>query len=99
MDESEFKKRNEGRADDNLFEQLGWQSFVGISPDAIFVTDAEGTIRGVNTRGAELFGYKEAELIGRPIEVLVPLGSRLRHPSHRENFNTRPRTRQMGVMP
>jgi diguanylate cyclase (GGDEF)-like protein/PAS domain S-box-containing protein len=93
VEHSEFKKRTE----DNVFAQFGWQSFVDISPDAIFVTDAGGTIRGVNARGGELFGYREAELIGRPIEVLVPRRSQLRHPSHRENFNACPQTRQMGA--
>ena len=43
-----------------------------ISPDAIFVTDATGVIRGANPRAAELFGYTQVELLGQPIENLVP---------------------------
>jgi PAS domain S-box-containing protein len=73
---------------DNLFE---------VSPNAIFVTDAKGVIRSANPRATELFGYPHAELIGRPIEDLVPLRFRARHPSHRENYNAHPRTRQMGA--
>jgi PAS domain S-box-containing protein len=73
---------------ENLFE---------VSPDAIFVTDAEGVIRGANPRAAELFGHTQAELLGQPIENLVPARFRGRHPSHRENYNAHPRARQMGA--
>jgi PAS domain S-box-containing protein len=73
---------------ENLFE---------VSPDAIFVTDAQGVIRGANPRAAELFGHTQTELIGQPIENLVPARFRGRHPSHRENYNAHPRARQMGA--
>ena len=73
---------------ENLFE---------VSPDAIFVTDPQGVIRGANPRAAELFGYTQAELIGQPIENLVPARFRHRHPSHRENYSAHPRARQMGA--
>ena len=73
---------------ENLFE---------VSPDAIFVTDSDGVIRAANPRAVELFGHTETELIGQPIEFLVPLRFRARHPSHRENFEAHPRARQMGA--
>ena len=73
---------------ENLFE---------VSPDAIFVTDTQGVIRGANPRAAELFGHTQADLIGQPIENLVPARFRGRHPSHRENYNAHPRARQMGA--
>jgi PAS domain S-box-containing protein len=68
-----------------------------VSPDAIFVTDAQGVIRGSNPRASELFGHTQQELIGQPIENLVPARFRARHPSHRENYHAHPRTRQMGA--
>ena len=73
---------------DNLFE---------VSPDAIFVTDAQGVIRAANARAVELFGHTQAELTGQPIENLVPERFRRHHPSHRENYNAHPRARQMGA--
>src|SRR5579863_3349388 len=73
---------------DNLFE---------VSPDAIFVTDTDGIIRGANPRAAELFGHTQTELYGRPIESLVPERFRRNHPAHRENYNAHPRARQMGA--
>ncbi|MGA9060088.1 MAG: sigma 54-interacting transcriptional regulator [Terracidiphilus sp.] len=67
------------------------------SPDAILVTDAEGTMRGANPRAEGLFGYSSQELIGQPVEMLVPARFRGGHPRHRENYSAHPRTRQMGA--
>jgi PAS domain S-box-containing protein len=73
------------------------ENLFDVSPDAIFVTDADGVIRGANPRAAELFGYTEAELFGQSIENLVPERFRRHHPAHRENYNAHPRARQMGA--
>jgi PAS domain S-box-containing protein len=73
------------------------ENLFDVSPDAIFVTDAEGVIRGANPRAAELFGHTQAELFGQPIENLIPARFRSHHPSHRENYNAHPRARQMGA--
>jgi PAS domain S-box-containing protein len=77
--------------------QSALENLFDVSPDAIFVTDTHGVIRGANPRAAELFGHTQAELIGQPIENLVPERFRARHPSHRENYNAHPRARQMGA--
>jgi formate hydrogenlyase transcriptional activator len=68
-----------------------------LSPDAILVTDAAGMVRAANPRTAEMFGYPAAELIGLPIDALVPERYRGRHPAHREAYCAQPRTRQMGA--
>lgn len=73
------------------------ENHFAISPDAIFVADAKGVIREANPRAVAMFGYERAELLGMPIEKLIPERFRERHPSHRENFNAHPRTRQMGA--
>jgi PAS domain S-box-containing protein len=73
---------------DNLFD---------LSPDAIFVTDSSGVIRGANPRAAELFGHSQVELFGQSVENLLPHRFRAQHPHHRENFNAHPRARQMGA--
>jgi len=73
---------------ENLFE---------VSPDAIFVTDSRGVIRAANPRAVELFGHTEDELIGQPIEFLIPSRYHSTHPAHRENFEAHPRARQMGA--
>jgi len=79
------------------FAQSALENLFVVSPNAIFVTDARGVIRSANPRATELFGHSHDELIGQSIEMLVPQRFRGRHPSHRENYNAHPRTRQMGA--
>jgi PAS domain S-box-containing protein len=79
------------------FARLITENHFEISPDGIFVADLTGIIREANPRASELFGYEREELIGLPIEALVPERFRARHPAHRENFNAHPRMRQMGA--
>ena len=67
------------------------------SPDAILVSDGNDVMRAVNPRAEELFGYASEELIGQPVEMLVPARFRGVHPRHRENYSAHPRTRQMGA--
>jgi len=67
------------------------------SPDAIVVSDGNGVMRAANPRAEELFGYASEELIGQPVEMLVPARFRGGHPRHRENYSAHPRTRQMGA--
>jgi len=67
------------------------------SPDAILITDGAGVMRAANPRVEELFGYSSQELIGQPVEMLVPERFRHIHPSHREDYSAAPRTRQMGA--
>ena len=67
------------------------------SPDAILVTDGDGVMRAANPRAEELFGYSSKELIGQPVEMLIPARFRTEHPRHRENYSAHPRARQMGA--
>ncbi|MDR3735777.1 MAG: sigma 54-interacting transcriptional regulator [Acidobacteriaceae bacterium] len=75
-----------------MFEKL-----FNLSPDAIFVTDAQGRIRGNNLQAEEMFGYGPQELLGQPIEILVPERFRSGHPVKRDNYNAHPRLRAMGA--
>jgi len=77
--------------------RVGLENLFQFSPDAIFVTDADGVIRDANSRATELFGYAPGEFVGMSVEALVPERFRGRHPSHRENYNAHPRARQMGA--
>ena len=66
------------------------------APDAIVISDAAGRIVFVNRQVDTLFGYGE-ELLGRPIEQLLPQRLHARHRDHREQFAEAPRTRPMGA--
>jgi two-component system sensor kinase FixL len=66
-------------------------------PDAMVIADATGTIVFVNAIGERLFGWPREELIGRPIEVLLPSRFRAAHQVHRGGYQAAPRTRPMGL--
>lgn len=66
------------------------------APDAIAIVDGEGRIVLVNAQTEALFGYSRAELIGCPVELLVPGRFRAAHIGHRTAYASAPRTRPMG---
>ena len=63
----------------------------------ILAADARGTILLANPRVIEMFGYSENELLGHPIEMLLPPATRGVHQRHREAFAAAPHARPMGV--
>lgn len=65
------------------------------APDAILVVRA-GTIVHVNRMAERLFGYERRELLGQPIELLVPSAHRHAHAAQRQRFEVAPRVREMG---
>lgn len=58
----------------------------------------EGGIIVLTNRAAELmFGYHKSEMVGQPMEMLLPDALRAKHKEHRSGFMDRPRNRPMGV--
>ncbi|HTU90364.1 MAG TPA: PAS domain S-box protein [Gemmataceae bacterium] len=67
------------------------------APTGFVAINEEGTIELVNSSFEKLFGYGRDELVGKPVELLVPRRFRDNHPGHRKGFFADPRARQMGV--
>jgi protein-histidine pros-kinase len=67
------------------------------APDAMVIVNRAGEIELANAETATLFGYSREELIGRGIEILIPLRYHERHPDHRSAFFDAPRARPMGA--
>jgi PAS domain S-box-containing protein len=67
------------------------------APDGIVVVDASGRIVMVNSQTERMFGYRRDELIGQPVEILVPEKYQHGHVMYREGYFHQPRTRPMGA--
>ncbi len=72
------------------------RSLIESSPDAILLIDEAGRVLFANARVKALFGYEPSELIGQPVEVLVPQRLRDAHVGHRASFMASVSERQMG---
>ncbi|CAN7500293.1 PAS domain S-box protein [Acidovorax sp. LjRoot118] len=73
-----------------------YHGIIESAPDGLMVTDEHGTVIMVNPRMLDLFGYAEHELVGQPMEILVPSAIRGRHPGLREGFLAVGLPRNMG---
>ena len=69
---------------------------VEASPNAMLIVDDAGRIALVNEAVERLFGYARDELLGEPIELLVPERFRAQHPTDRERYAADPSARPMG---
>ncbi|MCU1428551.1 MAG: histidine kinase [Actinomycetia bacterium] len=69
---------------------------VDAASDGILVVDDDGTVVFANPMLRHLFGYAGPELIGCPIELLIPDHLQGAHGHHRRGYTNRPRTRPMG---
>ena len=67
-------------------------------PDSLLGVDRAGVIRFVNHQTELLFGYDRDDLIGAPLETLVPESVRAAHKVHRELYVAAPFTRTMGCL-
>jgi PAS domain S-box-containing protein len=70
---------------------------VEFAPNAMVMISDAGRIEMVNAQTEALFGYDRGELLGQPVEILVPERLRQRHPGLRQSFFGDPKSRPMGV--
>lgn len=67
------------------------------APDAIMQVDEAGKIVLLNRVAESMFGYAREELLGKPVEALIPEDLRAKHAEQRAGYNARPATRAMGA--
>lgn len=70
---------------------------VEASPNAMVMVDGAGRIALLNEEAERLFGYNRRDLIGEPVETLLPERIRKGHPGLRAGFMSSPSTRSMGA--
>jgi PAS domain S-box-containing protein len=66
------------------------------APDAIVIVNNDGRIVLVNSQTERLFGYPRSELLGQPVEIVIPEQLRGAHPDHRDRYFRNPKVRSMG---
>ena len=70
---------------------------VEAAPSGLVLVDAKGEIELANPEAERAFGYARGELVGRPVESLVPEVARSRHGDWRSAYLRHPSTRPMGA--
>ena len=74
-----------------------FQGFFEYAPDAVVVVNRDGRIARVNTQTETMFGYHRDELLGKPVEILIPQRFHQKHETHRAGYFPSPHVRPMGA--
>jgi len=67
------------------------------APDAIVIVNSSGRIELINSQTESMFGYQRDELLGRPMEILLPEVFREHHVALREHYVTDPQSRRTNI--
>lgn len=82
----------EKRREERLFRGL-----LEAAPDGMVIVDSQGVITLVNAQVEAMFGYGRQELVGQPVEMLVPERFAGMHERYRDGYHQEPRTRPMSL--
>ncbi len=74
-----------------------FRQVVESAPNGMLVANQDGVMTLVNAQIERYFGYDRQELIGQPVEILIPDRFRAQHPGQRTGFFHKPTVRAMGV--
>lgn len=74
----------------------GLDSLFKYATEGILIANNKGEIVKINPSAEKLFGYDPDELIGKPIELLIPSRLKDKHVHHRKSYNKNPHPRSMG---
>ena len=74
-----------------------WRSIIESAVDAIIVIDARGTVEAVNPGAERLFGYRESEVVGRNVSMLMPSPYREEHDGYLSRYLTTGKAKIIGV--
>jgi diguanylate cyclase (GGDEF)-like protein/PAS domain S-box-containing protein len=86
-----------GSAQTSLDEGERLRRVIEAAPNAMVMIDHQGMVTLVNSQTERLFGYRREEMLGKPVELLVPARARGHHHGFRQGYFSNPDTRAMGA--
>jgi PAS domain S-box-containing protein len=89
-------KEQEHEARIEVESERRFRELLEAAPDSIIEIDREGIIVLLNRVTEKMFGYARADLMGKPVEMLIPDAQRDAHVRHRAHYWKHPQTRSMG---
>lgn len=81
--------------EDRRLNEEKFRALLDAAPDAMVIADEQGIIKMINQQTSKLFGYSAAELLGQPVEMLMPGVLREHHQQSRSVFKSRPHVRTL----
>ena len=96
IDAGDNDRGSEARAVSAEAREAIFRGLLEFAPDAIVIV-GEGRIHLVNTQAEVMFGYERGELLGQPVEILLPERFKAVHAQHQGHYSAQPRTRSMGA--
>ena len=93
---AERERRQRGDDERLSLREEQFRQVVEWAPNGMILVNGEGLIVLVNAQAERDFGYSREELVGQPMDVLVPERFRAHHPAYRDQFLTAPAPRPMG---
>jgi PAS domain S-box-containing protein len=80
----------------SIYHQAHMTSLFENATEGIILTNGSGSIMMINPAAEKMFGYDKDELLGHPVEILVPQNTKPHHHELRDNFYHKPSNRAMG---
>jgi PAS domain S-box-containing protein len=77
--------------------EAGLEALFEYATEGILIANSDGIIMKANPSVERMFGYTEGKLLGQPVELLIPSKYAANHAGHRQNYQTKPRPRSMGI--
>jgi PAS domain S-box-containing protein len=78
-------------------EENKFRGLLESAPDAMVIVNRTGQVQLVNAQTEKMFGYSREEIIGRPVEIMIPRRLQADHRVHRSDYSRAPHARSMGV--
>lgn len=82
---------------DSVSSELDSNAYLDANPDAVVAIDPDGTIVYANPSVHATFGWQPQDLVGQPVDRLLPVGVTPLHRDHIDRFFAKPTARPMGI--